>query len=123
FLQLEMAAYSAESRAFFEGRKIHLVGQFSGTGTEFTLLRLKWNCCAADAVPLKAAMIVDTSKGQTLNAKKYHRQWVQVTGRVRFARNPTTGAYYPPLFLSPTAGEKLSEMVELIETPADPYLK
>src|SRR5262249_5243358 len=56
FLQLEMAAYSAESRAFFEGRKIHLVGQFSGTGTEFTLLRLKWNCCAADAVPLKAAM-------------------------------------------------------------------
>src|SRR5262249_37095629 len=123
FLQLEMAAYAPESRAFYEGRRVQLIGQFSGSGTEFTLLRYKWNCCAADATKLNARIEVDPTKGQPPNAPKSQPKWLNATGQVRFLPTPAKGGYMTSLFLSPGGGQKLEDMVEIIDPPANPYIE
>ncbi len=60
FAALQQASLTPESRDYYEGKTITLTGQYSGNDPKrFTLVRFKIACCAADAVPLNAVIMVD----------------------------------------------------------------
>ena len=91
FAQLAAAAHDADKRAEIEGKSVSIRGQFRPVGQkEFTLYKLKVNCCQADMIPLKARILTTFvpfgfSEGQ----------WVQATGPVQFVEIPGKNQYVP----------------------------
>jgi uncharacterized membrane protein YraQ (UPF0718 family) len=122
FLQLENASMNPEQRNFFAGRRVRLVGRFTELpGGGFTLIRYKINCCAADATPLNAAIIVRQEGSLPLH--KWRGQWVAVTGQVQFF--PPTGpgqAYHTALIVTPTEREPLDKLIEVVPPDANPFV-
>ena len=58
------------------------------------------NCCAADAVPLKGAMFVDSKNPAKLDYKIWNDKWVKVKGQVQFIKMKD-GSYITALVLKP----------------------
>jgi uncharacterized membrane protein YcgQ (UPF0703/DUF1980 family) len=122
FLQLESAARSPETRNYYEGRTVQLTGMFVGDSDRFfTLTRYKMNCCAADALPLNAVIMVDEQSKEKIPYKQLRKKWVRVTGRVQFLSRKGQGGFLPALIVYPTAEEPLSKLVEEIEPDPNPY--
>jgi hypothetical protein len=115
FKELERAASTAEQRQYYEGQSGRLVGQFNPsreTDKVFSLVRFKITCCAADAVPLKVAIV---SPEPVLEVQPL--QWVEVTGQIQFRKLRDKEEYLPVLQL------KSKEQIEsLSKPPANPYL-
>src|SRR5262249_18215515 len=86
FKTLEAAAYTPEDRDYWKGKAITVRGQFVPSPrnkSDFSLVRIRINCCAADAQQLNVPMRSD----EPLNGLN-SSQWVKVTGRVDFAASP-----------------------------------
>src|SRR5262245_6072529 len=64
FSELDHAAYDPNLREYYEGKYATLKGQMVPSGNEesFTLVRQKMNCCALDAIPLNAVILLDYSE-------------------------------------------------------------
>src|SRR5262249_24287517 len=93
-LQLEMPGMSPEARGFYEGRRVKLRGRFVPINDKtFTLVRYRINCCAADAIPLKAVIRIDDKAKDVLPVKDLRDKWVLVTGEGRFESRPGAGTY------------------------------
>jgi hypothetical protein len=123
FTQLEAAALSAEQRLFYEGKRVSIVGKYSGTVTSFQLSRYRINCCAADAQPLKVPFLLSPDSKETLPAVQLEGKWVRVIGQIRFFELPgKPGNFRAALFLSPSEREPLNKLVEVIPPPANPYI-
>jgi hypothetical protein len=123
FAQLQQASLTAESRDFYEGKSITLTGQYSGNDPKrFTLVRLKMACCAADAVPLNAVIMIDPNSSERIDPDQYRNKWVQVTGLVHFFNRPGSNEYITALILYPTKEKPLSQFIETIAPPANQYL-
>jgi uncharacterized membrane protein YcgQ (UPF0703/DUF1980 family) len=102
-------------RAYYDGKLVTLIGQFSRlSDTRFTLLRYKRNCCAADATPLKATLYAD--RKTKFNASPYAGQWVRVTGRLHFEGTQAL------IDLEPTEKQSVTDLIQVIDRPANPYL-
>jgi uncharacterized membrane protein YcgQ (UPF0703/DUF1980 family) len=99
---------------------VSLRGRFVGTSENFTLIRYKINCCAADATPLKAAIFVIPE--QSLPVNELRDKWVRVTGRVQFYQPPGSAAFYPALVVTPTEREPLNKLVEVVPPDANPFI-
>lgn len=89
FKELEGVAYDAERRTAYEGKTVELKGQFVGSTNDrvFRLVRLKINCCAADAIPLNAIIFIepkDPNSKEKLPAQDLQMKWVRVTGQIQF---------------------------------------
>lgn len=122
FLQLERAAQNADARQLYEGKTVTLVGQFAGADDKkFTLIRYKMNCCAADAVPLNAAIFVDPKSPAKLKSKEWAKEWVKVKGQVQFLKMKD-GQYVTALVLKPTSDEDLNGEWIQKTTPDSIYL-
>ncbi len=123
FLQLEMASMTQESRNHYEGKTVRLIGKYVGEEEKrFSLIRFKINCCAADAVPLNAVMMVDPNSPEKLAWKKYVNKWVQVTGRVHFLKRKDNEQYMTALVLYPDAEHKLNDdLVKVVPQDSNPY--
>jgi uncharacterized membrane protein YcgQ (UPF0703/DUF1980 family) len=122
FSQLEMAAMSLESRNYFEGRLVKLTGMFVGEGEkQFTMTRYKMNCCAADALPLRAVIMLDKDAKELLPSKQLKNKWVEVTGRIQFLGRKDKNAFIPALIVYPTEKEPLASLIVEIAMPANPY--
>jgi hypothetical protein len=123
FLQLEMASQSPESRAFYEGKTVALVGRCGGADeSRLSLTRYRAVCCAADAVPINAMIVVDRQSKEKLNPNQLRDKWLKVTGRVQFLKRLDTNAFVTALVLHPTKDKPMSELVEVVPQPANPYL-
>jgi uncharacterized membrane protein YraQ (UPF0718 family) len=123
FLQLEMAATTAEQRHFYAGKQVRLVGRFVPIDDRrFTLVRYKINCCTADAIPLKAIVIIDSRSPDKLPVHLLQNKWVFAQGRVQFLQEPGTDVYHTAIILSPTPEKPLSEFVGEAPMEANPYL-
>jgi uncharacterized membrane protein YcgQ (UPF0703/DUF1980 family) len=123
FNELESLALSPEGREKTEGKTVKLVGKFKGDDPKrFTLLRLKIRCCAPDAVPLNAVIMVDPDSPEKLPVSRLTNQWVSVKGRVRFLTRPGSSEYVPAVILYPTEKAPLDTLVEVVPAPADPYI-
>jgi hypothetical protein len=108
FAQLEMAALREDLRNYYEGKTVRLEGKYVGEDNrQFTLVRYKINCCAADAVPLNAVIMIDPTSDAKLPLKELRGQWVRVTGQVQFLQRKDNGTYVPALILKPTAERPL----------------
>jgi hypothetical protein len=101
FNTLEIASRNPETREAIAGSTIQLKGQYKGNHPErFTLVRYKINCCAADAIPLRAVIMVKKSGAFSVDPAKYANKWVQVTGEVQFSKVAKSQEYVPVILLS-----------------------
>ncbi len=129
FSQLELASRNADVRESVSGTMVRLKGQFKSEGANrFTLIRWKINCCAADAIPLKAVIMVDPNKTNSVRvdpSKYAPPQWVEVTGQLQFttlvdARKGTE--IIPVILLDPKDQEQLDkDLIKVVPPAKDPY--
>ncbi len=123
FLTLENASLTPEQREFYQNRRVHLVGRFISLSPEdFTLVRYKINCCAADATPLKASIFVEPKQSLPPQLQKLRDPWVRVTGRIRFYNPPGTTAWYAALVVTPTEREPLEKLIEVVPPDPNPFV-
>lgn len=128
FKQLEAAAATPQTREETAGKTVRLIGQFAGNDEKrFTLARYQVKCCAADAVPLNAVIMVDPSVPDKLKPRELRQKWVEVTGQVQFLqrpsqKNPKEMDYVPAVIVYPKADKPLKELVKVVQAPANPYL-
>ncbi|MFO0876734.1 MAG: permease [Gemmataceae bacterium] len=124
FTQLEAAAMSPDQRQFYDGKRVSVVGRFTGNEQVFRLTRFRINCCAADAQALNVLFVLDPGTKEFLPVKQLENQWVRVIGQVRFFEaKPGSGNYRTVLFLVPTEREPLASLVEKVSPPANPYVE
>ncbi len=122
FQDLELAALYPENHVLFADKTVQLVGQYVPQGNRsFTLRRFKISCCAADAVPLNAVIMLDPACKESLDVANLQNQWVQVTGRVQYLQRPD-GGYVTALILTPDETWPLDKLVEEVPPPHDLYL-
>ncbi len=125
-MQLQMASLYPENRDLYEGKTVKLVGQYVGnTESQFTLVRYTIRCCAADAVPLDAVIMLDPNapSKEKLDVDKLRGRWVEVTGRVEFVKRAgKADEYVTALLITPTEDRPLKELVKDVPAPADPFL-
>jgi hypothetical protein len=121
FRELEGAAYSQERRDLYEGKTVRLKGQFAPSGNDrmFSLVRFKINCCAADAIPLSAVIMIDPDSKETLNPAQYAGRWVEVTGQVQFRSREKNGReeWVTVIMVRPDKDHPLSSLI--VPTPPD----
>jgi hypothetical protein len=128
YRELEGAAYSPERRALYEGRTVRLKGQFAGGGSDrlFSLVRFKMNCCAADAVPLSAVIMIDPDAKEHLNTPMMQGRWVEVTGQVQFRTRERNGReeWVTVIYVKPDPGQgkALTDLVKTIPPDPQPFL-
>jgi hypothetical protein len=124
FLELERASYTPESRRYYEGKTVELIGQYAPGPSEqtFGLVRYKMNCCAADAIPLSALTMLDPKSPEKLPAG-LQGKWVKVQGQVQFReRRDRLGVYQTVVLVQPTPERPLHKLVEPIGQPDSPFL-
>jgi hypothetical protein len=94
FKELERGSYSPQARQFYEGRTVRLKGQFSPGPDKrtFSLVRLKIQCCAADAIPLNVVIRLEPQAHGDLSQFK-PQDWVEVTGRVEYLKRKDRDDY------------------------------
>lgn len=128
FKQLEAAAQTPEAREENAGKYVRLVGKYAGnTDSRFSLSRYQMTCCAADARPLNAVIMVDPNSREKLNWKKLQNKWVEVTGQLQFLSRPQANApdkleYMPAIILFPKGDQKLEDLVKIVSAPSDPFI-
>ena len=95
FKELANAAYFPEQRQELQGKTGRLTGMFSPIGPkEFTLFRVKINCCAADAIPVEVRII---SKENITRFQP--KDWVEASGQIQFRKLQGREKYLPVLML------------------------
>jgi hypothetical protein len=95
FKELSSAAPSARAREVLEGKYGRLKGMFKGIGAkECTMYRIKMNCCAADAIPLKVRILSKESLPSLSSG-----EWVEVVGQIQFRKAKGTDEYIPVILL------------------------
>lgn len=110
FKELTAAAFFEDQRKELEGKTGKLRGMFSPlkNDKEFTLFRVKMNCCAADAIPV-GVRIISLENITQFQAK----QWVEVEGQIQFRKLVGQEKYMPVLLV------KASDQVRKIPPQPD----
>jgi hypothetical protein len=124
FKELQSAAYNPEQRQGYEGRTIQIRGQLSPSGNDsrFKLVRFKINCCAADAIPLNAVILIDPASKERLQTAEMQGKWVLVTGQIQFLKRSDRDEYVTVIFVRPTKEHPLSELVKVVPPDNNPYI-
>ena len=118
FAELQQASLSPEQRDFYEGKTVVLIGKYSDvSATRFTLVRYKMACCARDAVPLNAVIMIDPKSEQKIDRDRYRNKWVEVRGRVHFFENPSNHEFITALILYPKKDKPLEKFVTVMQRP------
>jgi hypothetical protein len=124
FQELEGAVYSPERRGLYEGKIVTLKGQFAPSGNDriFSLVRFKMRCCAADAVPLNAFIMIDADSAERISPAALQGQWVEVKGQVQFRERERNGQKEPVavIFIRPDEKHKLKDLVRILDKSEQP---
>jgi hypothetical protein len=133
FPELQRAPVTESSRKFYEGKTIRITGEYLPGGNDrmFTLVRYRQNCCARDAIPLKAGIVIDPKTGVTLPQEALRGRWVQVTGQLQFQPNPAQpDAWLTVIVLRPdedhpllnAKGQGESALIKIVPAASNYYL-
>ena len=124
FMELQQASLTPETRDYYEGKDVTLIGQYYGNDPKrFTLRRYKMNCCAGDAVPLNAIIMVDSNSSARVDPDAYRNKWVEVKGRIHFfPKQPGSSEYVTALILYPKDKEKTDDVIQKVDRPARPWI-
>jgi hypothetical protein len=94
FQELKNAAFLPAQRQYYDGKIGRLLGQYVKGSSDSTcsLVRIKMQCCAADAQPLNVVIIspVKLSGFEPL-------QWVEIEGRIQFRKRRDHAEEYLPV--------------------------
>ncbi|HJT77315.1 MAG TPA: hypothetical protein VJ739_08965 [Gemmataceae bacterium] len=124
FLELTGAAYSPERRALYEGSTVRLKGAFQSAGSDrnFSLVRMKITCCAADAIPLPVVIMIDPKSKEHINPASYQGKWVEVTGQVQFRTQTRHGQQEPVtvVLIRPDEDHPLKDLIALVQPDNSP---
>ena len=92
FNDLNDAAFDPAKRESMQGQEAVLEGKFHKLGDkDFTLFRLKMTCCAADTIPLKVRIKVESG---SLSGFK-NSDGVSVKGQIQFIQLPGKSQFTP----------------------------
>jgi uncharacterized membrane protein YcgQ (UPF0703/DUF1980 family) len=82
------------------------------------------NCCAADAVPLNAAIMVDSESPGRLDYRHWSNKWVEVKGQVRFLKSKDGKSFLTALILKAKDSDDLNKSDTWIRetVPDSPFL-
>jgi hypothetical protein len=102
-------------RDYYAGKIIRVKAEYlPGNKDMFSLVRYRMNCCARDAVPLKAVILVDwKTPGSVLPEQEMRKytlegKWLEVTGQLQFKENPAQpGSWLTIIVLRPDEGHPL----------------
>jgi hypothetical protein len=132
FPELQQAPATSSSRATYEGKTIRVTGEYlPGTDRLFTLVRYRMNCCARDAVALKAVIMLDPHSQDNLNKFDLKRKWVQVEGQVQFQQDPAQPDNWITIIvlrpdaehpLIDTKGENEKALIQVVKADDNYYL-
>jgi hypothetical protein len=126
FRELDGAAYDPDRRALYEGKTIRLKGQYVPSGNDriFSLVRFKMNCCAADAVPLSAVIMVDPESKEVPPTASLQGQWVDVTGQVQFRTRERNGReeWVTVIMVRPDKDHPLSNLIVPTKPDSRPFI-
>ncbi len=90
FAELNATSNDPEKRKLYEGTRAKVKGQLNKiSGTQYTMYRLKMNCCAADQIPLTARIITDAV------TQFNNGDWVTVEGVLQFVQVPGKSHFMP----------------------------
>lgn len=104
FHDLNAQSSDPDKRAAYEGRTVRVKGQLKKiTDRDFTLFKLKMNCCAADVVPLKAQ--IKTSFATTFN----DLDWVTAEGVLQFVEDKSKKQFIPVIRVKDGKGLQRAE--------------
>jgi hypothetical protein len=128
FRELDAAKDSEGQRQYYEGKIAQITGMLVPSPSDrwFTLQRLKIRCCAADAVPLNAVVLIDDSQvkdappEQPFKTQDLNRKWVEVTAQIQFQQGPK--GWMPVLIVRPTPEIDVKKLIRQIPPDPDPYL-
>jgi hypothetical protein len=122
FKELQAAVYSKESQKEYDGKYYRVKGQYVPINDQvFSLRRYKINCCAADAIPLNAFILLDSRTDERLDSGNLVNRWVVVTGRVQFRER--NGQTLPVIVVRPSARLPLGECVTVTTAGNDQYIQ
>ncbi len=125
FSELERAAFDPSRRSLYEGKLATLEGMFvaSPDRNSFQITRYKMNCCAADALPIQAIIMVDHNwTGEPLDVKARDKKWVRVKGRIYFFRKPNSvNEFVSALIVVPDEHNPPNKLMPVIKQPGNPY--
>jgi len=96
FKELARAAGDSRARNAMEGKTGRIKGIYApiGNDKQFTLYRVKINCCAADAVPVPVRIVSDEN---ITNIRP--KEWVDVEGQIQFRKPVGSENYLPVLYV------------------------
>jgi hypothetical protein len=124
FLELERASYTPESRDVQQGKTVRLQGQYvpGSNDKTFGLVRYKMNCCAADAIPLSALILLDPEATEKL-PQGLSGKWVEVTGQLQFReRRDRPGVFVTVVLVGSPELQEFGTPVRTIDQPDTPFL-
>jgi hypothetical protein len=104
FQELKNAAFLPAQRQHFDGKIGRILGQYVRGSTDNTcsLVRIKMQCCAADAQPLNVVIISpvklsDVEALRQLESLPLERRWVEIEGRIQFRKRSGHADEYLPV--------------------------
>lgn len=124
FPELQRAPGTAESRKFYEGKTIRIKGEYlPGNERMFTLVRYRMNCCARDAVPLSAVIMIDPKSDAKLPQEGLRGKWVEVEGQVQFQqRSGPADTWLTIIVLRPATPQDIGKLVKETKRDGSYYL-
>jgi hypothetical protein len=127
FTELAGAVNDPDRRKLYEGSTVTIKGQVSPSPNDhiFSLVRFKMRCCAADAVPLDAFIMIDPdtpAQQFDVTPDKLQGKWVEVRGQVQFRTRQRNGQpeAVAVIFVRPGKDRKLSELVRVLSKTEQP---
>jgi uncharacterized membrane protein YcgQ (UPF0703/DUF1980 family) len=103
--------------------KVFLKGRYlDQDDRSFTLQRYKMTCCAADATPLNAVIMLSKNSTETIKASQYRNKWVQVTGQIQFLNRRGTNQYVPALILDASKEKPVEDFIKIVPPDPNPYV-
>lgn len=109
FKELSNAAHVEQKRLSLEGKTVRLRGMFMKlkNDKEFTLFKIRMNCCAADATPMPVRIMSPAPVNQFQD-----REWVEVKGQLEFRKLQGQNRFIPVV--------TVEEMSHIKRIPAEP---
>ena len=124
FTELAGAVNNPDRRDYYEGKTVRLKGQFRGSNNDhiFQLVRFKMACCAADAVPLDAYIMIDPEYKEPIDSAALQGKWVEVTGQVQFRAKERNGQQetVAVIFIRPDKDHPFDKVVRVLPKGEQP---
>jgi hypothetical protein len=136
FKELVGAADDESRRNFYDGGIATITGRFipsPNNPNQFSLVRMRIRCCAADAVPLPVPILINDSlmkdvpsENRVADLQKLqerNQKWVEVTCQIQFHKRPDMpNVWIAVLVVRPTKDKPVHELIRETTPDSNQYI-